>query len=324
MDLSDFYFFKNENLKIALYYRKIGKYKLGFTYLKKACHEDQDPQAHFLMGEVYNIGGFGVSQNIPLSKRWYVSSAELGCTWAQATLSFNLDIRLTERKDFDSFTYAIMSEHLNNDLSFSYLREAVKQGNILAYRMLASFYSQPEMRNVLKQGWKLGDPACHYFYVSYKLYGDDDFEELIGMSAKQRYVHSMVQLGEMYMRKKLFSKSFYWQLKLRFPNTSTKTLLEWKRSSSDYKIGSWKFGYVSRKDPDFLRRCDYDIEGGGKSMLAFYNSGSKKIRRAIFCFIWATKGILYKDLHFIIGKIVWATRKDYQIWEKVINGGLGN
>lgn len=333
MDLSDFYFFKNENLKIALYYRKIGKYKLGFTYLKKACHEDNDPQAHFLMGEVYNSGGFGVRENTTLSKRWYESSSQLGCTWAYASLHASggpvYDDVFEPKQGVDHFTKAIAYKYQNGHLCFEHSKEAVKEGNVFAYRLLSCFFSQPGMSNMLVQGWKLGEPASHYHYVR-DILNADSFEELINMSAKQKYSFAIRQLSHMYTKRKMFSKAFHWDLKLRLPCEATESLLKWQSQesfssySSDYKIGSWKFGYVMKNDPVFLQRCTMIVNGGGRSMLALYNSGSKKIRRAIFCFIWATKGILYKDLHFIIGKILWVTRKDYQIWEKVINGGLGN
>ena len=333
MDLSDFHFFKNENLKIALYYRKVGKYKLGFTFLKKACHEDNDPQAHFLMGEVYAMGGFGVLDNERLSRRWYESSSKLGCTWAKATLQNFIhngdeDNQFAARKDLDSFTKALVLKYTNLDLCFTYLQEAIKEGNVLAYRLLSTFFGNQGMLNVLIDGWQLGDPACHFHYVRDML-DMNDFEELICMSAKQKYSLSMSELTYMYTRQKLFSKAFYWYVKRRMPYEATDAFLKWQNSFSsvsfDYHIGNWQFGYIMRKYPGFLQQCiGYGIESrGGKIMLAFYDSCSNKIRQSVFCFIWATQGMLCKDLRIVIGKMLWRTRKDYQSWEKLIkaNGG---
>jgi hypothetical protein len=271
-----FKFFKNENLKLALYHRMQGQYRTAFSFLKRACDEDNDPEALFLMGRTYQVGGFGKSPDPALSREYYRLSAKAECVWAKVVLRIPTD-------SLDSF-----SDFLKTRKTV-YLNKTIEEGNVIGY----SYFSFAVDNDF---GRKIKEPCC-------MPQGNEGFKQKYGIDLSR---HSYK------FKNNDILKYAYMQLKglgfEAFDPINTETISHdcvqhiygyWLQKNSRYMWFPWQKNESDR----IARGC-----------LEFYRENIKRILPSILCAIWCLRQLTHKDVVLIIIQKVWKTRKYYLDW----------
>lgn len=274
-----FKFFKNEHLKLALYHRMQGQYHIAFSFLKRACDQDKDPEALFLMGRTYQVGGFGKSPDPALSMEYYRLSARKDCTWAKIVLRIPTDGLI-----LDSF-----SEFLKTGVNL-YLNRTIQEGNVIGYSYL-SFVVGNDF------GRKIKEPCCI-------LEGDEGLKQKYGIDlwrhAFKFKSNDILKFAYMQLKGGGFEAFHAIHLDMISHDCVQHIYGYWLQKNGRYMWFPWEKNESDR----IARGC-----------LEFYRENMKRILPSILCAIWCLRQLTHKDICPIIIQKVWKTRKYCLDWE---------
>jgi hypothetical protein len=291
-----FYYFKNENLRLALFYRMTRQYKLAKKHLLLAAEVDGDGQALYVLAETYSTGGFGIKRTFGKAQDLYQRSSNAGCLWGKVKANTLID-------SLDDDIYAkglfIEREGLKPTLSFVQKLFERSEENVLIYPLLYRyrymwlFLNNDQKENVKTAGLKFSDALIQY---NWDLLSDD--------SANQRFDCALKYKSEEYYNPTQYEKAMYYALKY---DTYFSLVFDILRLYPTHKI---HFMY-GRKAIKHLP------EDHSQDSILIYQNTIQMCRQAVYCFIWVVykkKRWMSKDVVRLVGKMIYASRNDPDLW----------
>ncbi len=290
-----FRYFKNENLQLALYFRMKGQYRKAFFHLKKACDEDNDPHACFLLGRTYEVGGFGKYHDPALCIKYFRKSSQLGCMWAKAALSIPV-----ENEDLFSSLIRVKVCSSKEILFKKCVKILEEEGNVL----ICSYVG---VLKIQRFGRYIKDAQCLAWSFDQK-----DLSE----ARKQKSSNAIVDFAY----EKLSQSDIYSFANLSIRATGFDFLDPNIGSYNNFKNDSricHSIGYWLQKNNRYMwHPFGTDREYLVSNPLNFYRKNVSCIALSVLCAIWCLNHFVCKDIRCIIVKKVWKTRKDYELWIK--------
>ncbi len=305
MDKGWFDCFTNQNLRLAFHYRMIGHYKKAKVHLKLAAQRDDDGVAWFVLGNVYQFGGFGIRRNDSKTYKSFLRSYEQGCLLGGAMICKSDNMRekvlWSVFKSQDVFAMAIVLKEMKCSIIE---KELINKLVIMseANPLINCFICE----NIFPYEWF--DKSC---FIERAIALGDAFvfdlnEKELLRASKQKYNRAVVKLSSDYYLSGNYESAFKIGLNSYHPLDFISEIL---KQFPDNKRMRFKYGKKYRKTRLFR---SYNI-------LYLYHSVTSSCRSSVLCFIWCAykeSKVLSKDIATLIGKMVYKSRsKDIELWD---------
>lgn len=289
-----FDFFPNPNLRLALYHRMRGNYKLTKRYLLVAAEQDNDGQALYILANAYFYGGFGIKQNRSKTDELFQRSSDAGCPWGTASLSPSL---MEDSNDLYAKTIALI--RINGRIDDPIICQSLISNagtNVLIYKILLPYclINSEQEKIFTQKATQLGDGLVQSI-------GSDWVN--IKKAADQRVSLALIKLTEKYYKEGEYEKAMYYALKYDIYYSVVFHILQEYPSRKIHFMYGRKLSKLPTPPVYFM-----------KSLLIYQNT-IQMCRSAALSTVYYLQRILSKDVAKMIGRMIWDTKNDPEVWE---------
>lgn len=290
----------SDSLTLAFEYRKKRDYQKALMYLKKACHEEKNGRACFVMAQAYYRGGWIVFKHT----EQYDYYAELGASYGYAPCLALVCEHLNDVIRSNPFARVLFDifDLEDDEKSIKTLIKCIQKDGLI--EAIPILLSMDDVDDLVQDHWaevgvEWGDAHSMYFL--------GDFEN----AAKQGHA----------MASRDYAK--YW-FKLGFCKLGAEYLLQSRNAhciierqmSLDCPMPleeQFVYGRVILFDELYSKA--HQDRGSSKEFIRVYNTTVTNVREAIYAFNLCCKSSLTKDTRWCISKEIWESREEPEIWQ---------
>lgn len=290
--------FDNLNLRLAFQHRMNGNYKQAKKHLLKAVAEN-DGQAMYVLAQAYQTGGFGIKEEHSKYDELYHKSSMAGCLWGSAIMLDDNIKKIPESNDIYAKALLKLSQEKSDISDPDTIQLLIENSdNVLICEILA-FSTDLDFETELFYRRKLasfGDGLAQWY---------SSHPGSIVKAADQRVSSALRAIVDSYYTTEDYEKAMYYALKYEtYYSPVFRILKEHPNKKLQFMYGR----KVSKLE---------STHSGAE--LKIYQNTIQMCRCAALCFVFFMRPILSRDIAVLIGKLVYASKNDPDLWDAKIH-----